>query len=761
MCRGYFSRVCALRRKTSYWSQAARLDAEQKCAQAESLYQKALAAAPASPAVLNNFGTHYLACHSPAKAQVMFERLLRLKPGHTNARLQLARLALERNDGGQALRYLTGIDARDANDPEIALVRAEALAVSGDRNAAVSLMRRIGKSSSDPRILYALGLMAAHRGFYPEAEDAFGGVLKQVPNDFDVLFNLGLASAHCGHYQKARESFELALKAKAGDTDTLYELGRVETSLGDYDRAVYMLAQAAKIAPERTEIQLALARATQMGGYYGDSIQAYDRYLAAHPDDEIVERDRALVMGATHGGQSAALEFLRLYTAKHPRDAVGFYDLAQISYRANQRTGLAEVSRAVELDPHLQPALFFRAWVLNKAGRYEESLRDTIAALKLNPKDARALDLEGLNDLELNHPAEAEKPIREAIVLSPGEADFQFHLGRSLLEQGRRDEARPVLAEFQKIRQKWTPAPREEPGVIESATLSAQELAARVVREYKEAVRANPNEPALRLNLSRALLASGETDEALDSFRELLKMRPPAGLSFDAGAALLAAEQYSLACEFLRRSAAETPASNLDLATALYLSGDSQAALEALDKVPGDAQHGDSDLLRAVILNAEGRKAESLALLEAGAKRPLLNPRLAPQAATLLTDFGKASLALTFIERVQRSFPDDGPAALSRAAVLSKASRTEEALLEVRKAETRWPQWDRPYAAEALLLEKAGRPAEARARFDVASLLGPDDPVTECLSGRFRSNSTGAGCSCLVGIWSILTGNCH
>ena len=740
--------------------QAARLDAEQRCAEAESLYEKALAAGSALPAVLNNFGTHYLACHSPAKAEVMFERLLRLQPGHANARLQLARLAVDHNEGAKALRYLTGIDARAANDPEIALTRAEALAVSGDRNAAVSLIRRIGQNSSDPRILYALSLMAAHRGFYPEAESAFGEVLKQVPNDFDVLFNLGLASAHCGHYQKARETFELALNAKPGDTDALYELGRVETSLGDYDRAVYMLAQAAKAAPERADVQLALARAAQMGGYYGDSIQAYDRYLAAHPEDEIVQRDRALVMGATHGGQSAALEYLRHYTAKHPRDAVGFYDLAQISFRANQATALAEASRAVELDPDLQPALFFRAWVLNKAGRYQESLRDAAAAVKLNPKDARALDLEGLNELELNHAAAAEKPLRAALALLPGEADFQFHLGRSLLEQGRRDEARPVLAEFQKARQKWTPAPREEPGVIESATMSSRELAARVVRQYEEAVRANPNEPTLRLNLARALLASGESAAALDSFRELLKIGLSASESFDAGRALLQAGHDELASEFLQQSAADMPASNLDLASALYFKGAREPALEALDKAPIDSKHGDHDLLKGIILGANGSQAESLALLESGRKLPLANPRLVPDAAALLVNFGKATEALNFIEQAQRSFPNDGPVALSRVAVLSKLNRNEQARQSVREVEARWPQWDRPYAAEAVLLQQAGRSGEAKARFEIASTLGADDPVTTCLSKRFNSGAIGGDCSCLSGIWSILSGNC-
>ena len=740
---------------------ASRLDGESKCAEAEPLYQEALSIAPGSPAVLNNVGNHYMVCGSPAKAQQAFERLLQRKPEHINARLQMARLSIASNNGVKAVQYLAGINQGDSNDPEISLVRAEAFALSGDRNRATSLIHRIAKSSNDPRLLYTLGMMSAHRGFYFEAEDAFASVLSQVPDDFDVLFNHGLAAAHCSHFEKARESFTSALKLKPADRDALYELGRVETSLGAYDHAVYILAQASKAAAMRTDIQLALARATQMGGFYGDSVLAYDRYLASRPDDDLVRRDRALVQGYTRSGESAALDYLRSYTSQHPNDAVGFYDLAQVAHRADENGVVALVSKALQLDPKLEPAFLFRSWLLNKAGRYEDSLRDARTAARLNPKDARALDLVGLDNLELNRPLEAEKPIREALALSPEEADFQFHLGRSLLEQGRREEAQRILAEFQKKRQKWTPAPREDAGVVETATLSPEAMSQRVVSDYQEAVRANPNEPALRLNLSRALLAAGETGDALASFRQLLGMNPPDAISLDAGGALMSEEEYGLACDFFRRVAAGTPAANLDLAEALYFKGELPQAMEALDHVPSNARQDEFEWWKAIILRANGRKSESLVILQTIQNRPIANARLAQEAATLLVAFGQTNRALELMEQVRRSSPNDGATALTRATILAQLHHAEEAMSAVREAEARWTQWDRPYAAEALLLEKAGHLDEAKAHFEIAATLGPSDPVVECLHDHFSNNSASGACSCLTGIWAILTERCN
>src|SRR5690242_14439414 len=75
--------------------EAARLDAEGKCDEAERYYEAALAKGSPSPALLNNAGNHYLVCGQTAKAQAYFERLLQISPVHANANRQLARIAAE------------------------------------------------------------------------------------------------------------------------------------------------------------------------------------------------------------------------------------------------------------------------------------------------------------------------------------------------------------------------------------------------------------------------------------------------------------------------------------------------------------------------------------------------------------------------------------------------------------------------------------------------------------------------------------------
>ena len=51
---------------------------------------------------------------------------------------------------------------------------------------------------------------------------------------------------------------------------------------------VYVLAQARQHAPNRPDVLLALARAAEDAGFYGDSVVAYDEYLQISPKDDSV-----------------------------------------------------------------------------------------------------------------------------------------------------------------------------------------------------------------------------------------------------------------------------------------------------------------------------------------------------------------------------------------------------------------------------------------------------------------------------------------
>src|SRR5581483_7269204 len=177
---------------------------------------------------------------------------------------------------------------------------------------------------------------------------------------------------------------------------------------------------------------------------------------AEKSQDEVARRDRAAVAAFTRAGHEQARADLAKWVEAHPNDAIGHYDLA-LAEGQDERGGagngaLAEVTRAIALDGRFEPARFYRAWLLEQSGNYEESLADAKTAAELKPDDVRALDLVGLDYLNLARAAEAEPVLRKAMMAGESHPelmpDILFHMARCLSELGRREEARLIIARF-------------------------------------------------------------------------------------------------------------------------------------------------------------------------------------------------------------------------------------------------------------------------------------------------------------------------
>jgi len=728
--------------------EAARLDAEGKCDEAEGYYQGALGRGTPTPPLLNNVGNHYLACGQPEKARLYFERLLETNPMHANANLQLGRLATEQKQGVKALEYLARV--KDS-DPAVRLLRVEASHYAGKRAAAVAILDALEEEASgEPRVLFALGMTCARIGLYDRAEGAFNTVLAKVPDNFDVLFNLGRAAARAQHYDRAQRVLEVAVKLQPADADALLELGLVQAARQDYSRAVYLLAQARQRAPKRPDILLALARAAEDAGYYGDSALAYDEYLQLRPGDDAARRDRARVCGYTGKRLAEGLKELAWYVQKHPDDPVGYYDLAQFSWTTDPQQALEQLSAALRLDPGFAPAHYARAWLLHRLGRTAESVPDLQAAVGIDPKNVRALDQLGLTYLALDRAAEAEKVLRHALAISPEDPEVLMHLGRALMALDREQEAQQFLDKFQKVRPQRVRNPRKEPGMIELATFSSAERTRREIERLRQDARNHPSDPELQLSLARLLLAAGRADEAAVEFRELLTRNADSRIWEQAGESLLHTGQYELARAFLQR--AEAP---LDLAIALFFTGGPQQALQALEKVPEGGRGGDYLLMKARILDAAGQAAEADQVLQKGLQLSASRPEVVQQAALLLLRHGRNTEAQDLLGQAVKANPENSDLLLTQAIMLGLTDRLSAAEKMLKRIESRWPEWDRPYLVHGLLLESS-RPAEARQKLQTSAALG-----SRCARARLGQTSPDANCECAAGLRGLLLPACE
>jgi tetratricopeptide (TPR) repeat protein len=735
--------------------QAARLDASHQCSEAERFYQQALAQGLPSLALLNNLGNHYVLCGDAEKARTYFERVLKLNPQHANANLQLARIATDRHQGTRALEYLSRVGD---SQPATRMLRAEALHWAGNQTAALTMLDSLRKDAAgDPRLGFLYGLTCARIGAYDRAEAAFNTVLVQQPDDFDVLFNLGRAAARAGHYDRALRALEVAVKLQPDNVDSLLELAEVNAALHDYPRAIYLLAKARQLAPERPEIPLALAHAAQSGEYYGDAAIAYDEYLRLKPADDTARRDRALIYGYTGTRLAEGLKELAWYIQKHPDDPLGYYDLAQLSWRDHPQEALDRLAMALRLAPGLTAAHIDRAWLLNRLGRTAEAIPHFQKAIEIAPRDFRALDQLGSAYISLDRPADAERVLRRAVSISPNDPEVLMHLGRALMELGHEDEARQFLDKFQTIRKPRVRGPWKQPGMIESASLSPSERSKREIERLRQDAHTHPDDPELQLRLASLLLTEGSVEEATPEFRVLLTRNAESRIWQQAGSFLLGFEQYPLAQEFLQRAVVEMPAANLDLAISLFFLEGPTPALSTLEQVPEKERSGDYLLLKAQILDAAGQGGEAVRVLEQGSRLSISRPQIARRAALLLVRHDRKELALDLISKAAGNDPD---LLLTQAIVLALMDRTGAADKVLKDIESQWPEWDRPYLVHGLLWERS-QPGEARRKLQTASALGSHDMALRCALARLTpSASTDPQCSCVSGLYELFFPRC-
>jgi len=720
------------------------LDAQKRFDEAEDYYQRAVNLNPRSASVLNNLGNHYLQRGELPKARAAYLRVLAVNPRHPNANRQLAEISVAAGQGTAALGYLDRLPAEDQGAPTVRIIRAQALRLAGREKEGAELLGTLeAQAAGDARLTYSLGMIYAEWKRYEDAERAFTKALQISPANFDILYNLGLAALRAKHLDRAREVLEIALQQRPEDVDLLQNLARVYTEAGRQDQAMVLLVRAEKAAPDRPDIQMFLAHLAEEEGFFGDAATAYDRYYQLRPQDDTIRRQRGFAF-ARSGRVEDGLRDLRWYVAKHPQDAMGWYELGVVETMADRDRALECFNKAVTLAPNLSVARYARGVALLQEGQPAAAIEDFRFTLAHDPKDFNALDGLGEAQLRLDRVEEAVESFRQAVELSPKERKFLMHYGRALQRAGRREEAQVVFNRFKDARRDDY-SRRARAGIFEYLRLPAEEQKAQYLRNLKAGITAKPDDPALQVKLGEALLVEGNTGEALEAFHKVLSLTSDPDVMADCANTLLGAEQYAVAKEFLSRLIEARPDSagaRLDFAIAVFHSETAEAGLTELDKVPPDMRDGDFFLLRAQILDALGRSPEAAKDLDRGLLAEPTRPDLYFEAALFLLKHQKYELASKLLERAVRTVPDSPELQLTQAIVYAILRQHDTAQDLLSQIEARWPEWSVPYMIHGVILTIRRRPSEAEPLLVTAISLGAESPVAYYYLALARTTET-------------------
>lgn len=701
------------------------LDAKKEYEQAEPFHQRALTLAPRSAGLWNNFGNHYFARGNDAKAQNAFLQALAIEPGHANANLQLARIALSHNQGAEGLRYLDNLKPSDRADAAVQLLRARCLQSAGQAEAALAIVDQLEQDASgDARLAFSLGGALAEWGKYDRAETAFSRALETDPANIDILHNVGLAAFRAGHLDRAQNVFEIALQQNPDDVESIFNLARVHAAKGDSETALVLLARARRLAPNRPDLLAYMARMYEDAGFFSGAADAYDEYLKLQPDDQTARRERGLTY-CRFGKAKTGLPDLDWYVKQYPRDPVGHFELGLCETLGDTAQAFQQLDEALRLKPDFTTARQARGWLLGREGRWHEALPELKSVVEREPKNSMALLQLGRAYLELDKPAEAVRFLRRAQELAPEHRGVLMQLYRALRKLGQNQEAANVLDKFKSA----PPDPealKASAQIFDYLGLDPAEQRDRFRRNLTNAIAASPSDPELQVQMGALLLNDGKTEQALRVFGEVLKLSPGTPVLNEAATALVEHQQYGLAREFLARVVSADPSvdNRLELAAATFRAVGADAGLDEIDKIPVANRNGDVYLLRAQILDALGRFTDSAESLNAGFRMEPRRADLYFWASVFLLKHKRDQQALELLEQATKIVPDDTDLLLTKAVVLELVRKTEEANDLLKKIQFRWPESRRCYLIQGIIEATHRKPEAALQSLRTAIALG-------------------------------------
>ena len=429
-----------------------------------------------------------------------------------------------------------------------------------------------------------------------------------------TLRRLGLDARRKGDHARAFEVFSAAARDLKTDATLHHEVGSAALALGRLDDARSAFIAALTVKPDLVDAIRGLGHCARREGNRSDALAYFERGAALSDDPRLkfeVAAERVAV------GTPAEEAFADLLDDGRTR-VRACTDLAQIARRAGnlarargwleEAVAVDETDRAVR---HALAELSFQQWRLDEAAKFFDGL------LADDPTDGTALIGRGLCARRAGHREQALAFFETAFRIDPKRAVSE--LARELRDAEAFDRAEDVLQHVQTSQAE------------DSSLLVQLGLVARAKGEtdaaialFQDAIRVAPQYLSAYLELAADQQRQGRLADAQANLKTAVALAPDHPRLLEAqGDAALATESLDAALEFYGRAAARDPAqpsSTIKLARCQAMLGrfdDALGTLEGLVARLGPSP--DVTIAQAQILKDNGRAAEALATLQAGA----------------------------------------------------------------------------------------------------------------------------------------------
>jgi tetratricopeptide (TPR) repeat protein len=321
---------------------------EKKTEEALQAARAALAIDPALPAANYVIGSIAQQRGELDDAEHAFEAVLRVLPGHLDARVRLAEVQLDSGQPGDALSTLDGA-------PATRLVRmtfARALLANGQtERGRKELTALAAESTTDPEPDIALGTLDLDAGDTQAAAVHSARALRLAPSSPAALQLAGRVAFDTGDLSAAVEYLTRAVAQLPDAFDPVALLAHVYAEQGDAKRARTLLEQFAARHPDAAAPRTAIGVIAEAAGQLADAQRWYEQALTIDSREPVAAAALARLYLADPSRIERAVDLART-AATRAGDQADVHDTLGWAYFKSGRTrsAVAELERAVALD---------------------------------------------------------------------------------------------------------------------------------------------------------------------------------------------------------------------------------------------------------------------------------------------------------------------------------------------------------------------------------------------------------------------------
>lgn len=453
---------------------------------------------------------------------------------------------------------------REQNDPARAMTAAtRALKLSPNNPAALAIIAQVQASSGKTtEAQQTLALLQKTSPNAPEIRDVQQAI-KVGAISPDALAN-ARQLAQQGQAQQAVDAYRSVFGGNTPpDSLSVEYYQTLGATPGGYAASLQGLAATARQDPNNLQAQLAYAQALT---YRGDTrMQGIDRLAALTRIPAISARAQESWRQALGWlpADPSAISAIKTYQAQYPDDPAAKTLMANALNPPNQAPGAQESGEAYDAfhrgDLAQAQALFQKALAANpkdagatgglglvllKEGRTAEATTLINRAIALDPKQGPGLR-QALAGAQVSGSfaaaqaasrrgdlPQAERLYRQLLRSQPDNAGIKLALAGVLSREGNQPEANQLLAEVQASGGKLSDQAKAQ--LLAQQAKGMPDAAGRIAL-YRSAVDAAPNDPWLRLDLARALVANGQPADAQAVMAAVTDVPRPSAAAVQAG----------------------------------------------------------------------------------------------------------------------------------------------------------------------------------------------------------------------------------